>query len=84
VRRREVLSALSIGLLLLVALVNAFLVHRHADGSLGFVGSWVLFSVISATLLVDGLARRQTVRRLVGVGGLVLAVVLLDATNLVG
>ena len=33
VRRREVLRALSLGFLLLVALGNAVLVHRHADRS---------------------------------------------------
>jgi hypothetical protein len=84
VRRREVLSALSIGLLLPVGLVNAVLVHRHADGSLGFAGAWVLFSVASATLLASSLTRRPTARRLVAVAGLVLAVALLVATNLVG
>ena len=49
------MSALSIGLLLPVGLVNAVLVHRHADGSLGFAGAWVLFSVASATLLASSL-----------------------------
>jgi hypothetical protein len=84
VRRREVLSALSIGLLLLVALVNAVLVHRHADSSLAFAGAWVLFSVVSATLLATSLTSKQALRRSVAVAGLVLAVALLVATNLVG
>jgi hypothetical protein len=83
VRRRESLSALSIGLLLPVALVNAFLVQRHAVDSLAFAGSWVLFSVVSATLLITSVARRQPTRRLVAVAGLVLTVALLVATNLV-
>ena len=84
VRRREVLSALSVGLLLLVALVDAVLVQRHGDDSLGFVGSWVLFSVVSATLLATSLMRRQRTQRSVAVAGLVLAVALLVATTLVG
>lgn len=83
VRRREVLSALSIGLLLLVALVNAFLVQRHAEDTAAFAGSWVLFSVVSATLLASSVTSRQTTRRSVAVAGLVLAVALLVATNLV-
>jgi hypothetical protein len=39
VRRREVLCALSIGLLLPIALGNALLVNRHAVGSVGYVAS---------------------------------------------
>jgi hypothetical protein len=83
VRRREVVSALSIGLLLLVALVNAFLVHRHAEDSPAFAGAWALFSVVSATLLATSLTSRPTVRRNVAVAGLALAVALLVATTLV-
>jgi hypothetical protein len=83
VRRREVLSALSIGLLLPVALGNALLVNNHAVG-LAHVGSWALFSVISATLLVTSVTSRQTVRHRVAAAGLVLAVALLVASNLVG
>ncbi len=83
VRQHEVLSALCIGLLLPVALVNALLVNDHAVG-LAHVGSWGLFSVVSATLLATGVTRRQTVRREVAVAGLVLTVALLVASNLVG
>ena len=83
VRRRDGLSALSLGCLLLVALVNAFLVQRHAEDSLAFAGAWALFSVVPATLLATSLTRRQTIRRIVAVAGLVLAVALLVATNLV-
>jgi hypothetical protein len=83
VRRREVFPALSIGLLLPVALVNALLVNNHAVG-LAHVGSWGLFSVVSATLLATSVTRRQTVRRAVAVAGLGLAVALFVASNLVG
>jgi len=83
VRQHEVLSALCIGLLLPVALVNALLVNNHAVG-LAHVGSWGLFSVVSATLLATGVTRRQTVRREVAVAGLGLTVALLVASNLVG
>jgi hypothetical protein len=83
VRRREGLSALSIGLLLPVALGNALLVNDHAAGSVGSVAAWAVFSVVSATLLATSLAHRQTVRRLVAVAGLVLTVVLLVAGSLV-
>ena len=83
VRRHEALSALCIGLLLPVALVNALLVNNHAAG-LAHVGSWGLFSVVSATLLAASVTRRQTVRRVVAVAGLGLAVALLVASNLVG
>jgi hypothetical protein len=82
-RRREVLCALSTGLLLPVALGNAWLVDRYAGGSLAAIGSWALFSVVSATLLATSVVRKQTVRRLVAVAGLVLAVALLVAPNLV-
>jgi hypothetical protein len=82
VRRHEVLSALCIGLLLPVALVNAVLVNNHAVG-LAHVGSWGLFSVVSATLLATSVTRRQSVRRVIAVAGLVLAVALLVASNLV-
>jgi hypothetical protein len=81
VRRREVLSALSIGLLLPVALGNALLVNNHAIG-LAHVGSWGLFSVVSATLLATSVTSRQSVRRAVAVAGVVLAVALLVASNL--
>ena len=81
VRRREGLSALCIGLLLPVALVNALLVNNHAVG-LAHVGSWGLFSVVSATLLATSVTSRQSVRRVIAVAGLVLAVALLVASNL--
>ena len=83
VRGREVLSALCIGLLLPVALVDATRVGRYANGSLAFAGSLALYSVISATLLATSVTRRQTTRRVVAVAGLVLAVALLVASNLV-
>jgi hypothetical protein len=83
VRGRAVLSALSIGLLLPVALVDATLVGHHAVGSVGFAGSWALYSVVSTTLLATSVTRRQTTRRLVAVAGVVLAVALLVASNLV-
>jgi hypothetical protein len=83
VRRREGFTALSIGLLLPVALVNALLVNNHALG-LAHAGSWGLFSVVAATLLATGVTRRPTVRRAVVVAGLGLAVGLLVASNLVG
>jgi hypothetical protein len=82
VRRHEVLSALSLGLLLPVALVNAVLVNNHAVG-LAHVGSWGLFSVVPATLLATSVTSRQTVRRVIALAGLVLAVALLVASNLV-
>ena len=82
VRRREVFTALSTGLLLPVVLVNALLVNNHAVG-LAHVGSWGLFSVVSATLLATSVTRRQTVRRAVAVAGLGLAVALFVASNLV-
>jgi hypothetical protein len=82
--RRDGLNALILGLLLLVALVNAVLVQRHAAYSLAFAGAWTLFSVVSATLLAISVTSRHTTRRLVAVAGLVLAVALLVATNLVG
>lgn len=83
VRRREVLSALSIGLLLPVALVDATRVGRYANGSLAFAGSWALYSVVSATLLATSVTRRQTARSVIAVAGLVLAVALLIVSNLV-
>jgi hypothetical protein len=83
VRQREVLSALSIGLLLPVALVNATLVARHAIGSVGFAGSWALYSVVSVTLLATSVTRRQTTRSRIAVAALMLAVALLVASNLV-
>jgi len=83
VRQHEVLSALSIGLLLPVALVNATLVARHAIGSVGFAGSWALYSVVSATLLATSVTRRQTTRSRIAVAALMLAVALLVASNLV-
>jgi hypothetical protein len=48
------------------------------------LGSRGLFSVVSATLLAASVTRRQTVRRIVAVAGLGLAVALLVASNLVG
>jgi hypothetical protein len=84
VRRREALCALSIGLLLPVALGNAWLVDRYAGGSLASIATWALFAVVSATLLATSVASRQTVRRRVAVAGLALAVALLVAPSLVG
>jgi hypothetical protein len=83
VRRHDVLSALSIGLLPLVALSNALLVNRHAVGSLALAGAWALFSVVPATLLAISLTSRQSIQRVVAVAGLVLAVAVLVASNLV-
>jgi hypothetical protein len=83
VRRHDALSALSIGLLLPVALGNAVLAYNHALG-LAHVGAWGLFSVVSATLLATSVTRRPTVRRAVVGAGLGLAVALLVASNLVG
>jgi hypothetical protein len=87
VRRREVLSALSIGLLLPVELVGAYhavFLPRSAVGSVAFAGSWALFGVVSATLLATSVTSRPTTRRLAVVAGLVLAVALLVASTLVG
>ena len=83
IRRHEVLCALSIGLLLPVALGNAVLVNRHAIGSVGYVAAWAVFSVVAGMLLATSVTRRQTARRLVAVAGLVLAVALLIAGGLV-
>jgi hypothetical protein len=83
VRRREVLSALSIGLLPPVTLGNALLINRLAVGSVGYVASWAVFSVVSGTLLATSVTRRQTTRRLVAMAGLVLAVAVLVAGGLV-
>src|SRR5262249_44149816 len=83
VRRREVLRALSHGLLLPGALGNALLVNRHAIGSVGYVAAWAVFSVVAAMLLATSMTRRPTTRRLVAVAGLVLAVALLVASGLV-
>ncbi len=82
-RRREGFTALSIGLLLPVAPVNAVLVNCHAVG-LAHVGAWGLFSVVAATLLATSVTRRPPVRRTVAVAGLGLAVALVVASNLVG
>lgn len=82
-RRREALSALSIGLLLPVTLGNALLVTRYVSGSVGSVGSWAQFSVLPAILLATSVTRRQATRRIVAVAGLALAVALLVASNLV-
>jgi hypothetical protein len=83
VRQRDVLSALSIALLLPVALGAAVLVPRHAGGSVGSVGAWALFSVVPATLFATSVTRKQTTRRLVAVAGLALAVALLVVSGLV-
>ena len=82
-RRRNVFPALSIGLLLPVALVNALLVNNHAVG-LAHVGAWGLFSVVAATLLATSVTRRPPVRRAVAGAGLGLAIALLVASNRVG
>ena len=90
VRRREVLSALCIGLLPLVALTNALLVNRHdetfyeqASGNLALVGAWALFHMATAMLLAISLTRSQAIRRVAAVAGLVLAVAVLVASNLI-
>jgi hypothetical protein len=86
VGQREVLSVLSIGLLLPVALFNVFnvlFVGGRAAGLLPFAGPWALFAVVSTTLLATSMTRRQAMRSLVAVAGLVLAVALLVASNLV-
>jgi hypothetical protein len=82
-RRHDVPSALSIGLLPLVALSNALLVGRHSVGSLASAGAWALFSVLPVTLLAISLTRRQSIQRVVAVAGLVLAIAVLVASNLV-
>src|SRR5258706_2238651 len=89
VRRHDGLSALSIGVLPLVALSNALLVNRHdvsveqASGLLALAGAWALFSVVPATLLASSVTQRQAIQRVVAVAGLVLAVAVLVASNLV-
>jgi hypothetical protein len=89
VRRHDVPSALSIGLLLLVALSNALLVNSHdvsveqASGLLALAGAWALFSVVPATLLAISVTRRQAIQRVVAVAGLVLAVAVHVASDLV-
>ena len=88
-RRHDVLSALSIGLLPLVALSNALLVNRHdvsveqASGLLALAGAWALFQVVPATLLAISVTKKQAIQRVIAVAGLVLAVAVLLATNLV-
>jgi hypothetical protein len=83
VRWHDVPSALSIGLLPLVALSDALLVNRHAVGSLAFDGAWALSQVIPATLLAVSLTRRRSIQRVVAVAGFVLAVAVLVVSNLV-
>ena len=89
VRRHDVLSALSIGLLPLVALSNALLVTSHdvsieqASGLLALTGAWALFDGVTVTLLAITLTRRQAIQRVVAVAGLVIAVAVLVASNLV-
>jgi hypothetical protein len=83
VRRQDVLSALSIGLVPLVALNNAVLVNRHAVGLLVLAGAWALFNVILAMLLAISSTSRRSIQRVVAVAGLVLAVAVLVASNLV-
>src|SRR5262249_40360066 len=89
VSRHDILSALSIGLLPLVALSNALLVNRHdvsveqAPGLLILGGAWALFHLATAMLLAISLTRRQTIQRVVAVATLVLAVAVLVASNLV-
>jgi hypothetical protein len=89
VRRHDIISALSIGLLPLVALSNALLVNSHnvtvetASGYLVLLGAWVLFHVATALLLAICLARRQSIQRVIAVAGLVLAVAVLVASSLV-
>ena len=83
VRRHDSLSALRIGLLPLVALSNALLVHRHAVGSLALAGAWALFRVVPTTLLAISVTTRQSLQRVVAVAGRALAVAVLVASNLV-
>src|SRR5262249_33712833 len=89
VRRHDILSALSIGLLPLVALSNALLVNRHdvhveqASGLLVLDGAWALFQLATVMLLAISLMRRQAIQRVVAVATLVLAVAVLVASNLV-
>ena len=82
-RRHDALSALIIGVLPLVALGNGLLVHAHAVGSLTVAGAWALFYMVPITLLASSVTRRQSIQRIVAVAGLVLAVAVLVATNLV-
>jgi hypothetical protein len=88
-RRHDGPSALSIGLLPLVALGNALLVNRHdeiffeqASGTLALFGAWALFHVVTAILLAICMLRRQALQRAVAVAGLVLAVAVLVVSNL--
>jgi hypothetical protein len=89
VRQHDVPSALSIGLLPLVALSNALLVNSHnvsveqTSGLLVLDGAWVLFHGYTAMLLAISLTSRQSIQRVVAVAGLVLAVAVLVASNLV-
>lgn len=89
VRRHDGPSALSIGLLPLVAVGNVLLVNSHnvsveqTSGLLVLDGAWALFHVATVTLLVISLTRRQAIQRVVAVAALVLAVAVLVASNLV-
>jgi hypothetical protein len=88
-RRHDVLSALSLGVLPLVALSNALLVNRpdvsveQASGLLVLAGAWALFQMVTATLLAISLTRRQAIQRVVAGAGLALAVAVLIVSNLV-
>jgi hypothetical protein len=85
--RHDVTSALGIGVLPVVAISNALLVNSHnvnveqASGVLVLDGAWALFIVIPTILLAISLTSRQSIQRVVAVAGLVLAVVVLVASN---
>jgi hypothetical protein len=88
-RGHDAPSALSIGLLPLVALGNVVLVDNHnvsveqTAGLLVLDGAWGLFIVVPALVLAISLVKRQTTRRAIAVAGLLLAVAVLVASNLV-
>jgi hypothetical protein len=90
VRRHDGPSALSIGLLPLVALCNAVLVYFHDGvmseqtyGLLVLEGAWALFQLALVTLLAISVTRRQAIQRVIAVAALVLAVAVLVASTLV-
>jgi hypothetical protein len=90
VRRHDALSALSIGLLPLVAVGNPLLVNSHAEtfyerasGNLVLVGAWALDAVAAVTLLTISVTTRQSIQRDDAVAAVVLTVAVLAASNLV-
>jgi hypothetical protein len=56
---------------------------EQASGLLALAGAWALFSVVPATLLASSVTRTHALQRVVAVAGLVLAVAVLVASNLV-